>query len=59
MDTRDDDLNTTLAQVAECVKSYTWQMIYAKTDAEYDKLLAEFRAKAKEIGYDICVDRSL
>jgi multiple sugar transport system substrate-binding protein/putative aldouronate transport system substrate-binding protein len=56
MDTKDDDLNTMWAQVAECVKSYTWQMIYAKTDAEYDSLLTEFRAKAKEYGYDTCVE---
>jgi putative aldouronate transport system substrate-binding protein len=56
MDTRDDDLNTTWAQVAECVKSYTWKMIYAKTDAEYDSLLKEFREKAKEYGYDTCVE---
>ncbi|MDF2484522.1 MAG: hypothetical protein K0R46_690 [Herbinix sp.] len=56
MDTRDDDLNTLWAQVAECVKSYSWQLIYAKTDAEFDTLLAEFQAKAKEYGYDTCIE---
>lgn len=55
MDTRDDDLNTTWAQVAECVKSYSWQLIYAKDDAEFNSLLAEFKTKATEYGYNTCV----
>jgi putative aldouronate transport system substrate-binding protein len=56
MDTRSDELNTIWAQVAECNKSYSWKLIYAKTDAEFDSLLAEYKAKAKEYGYDTCVE---
>ncbi len=56
MDTRSDELNTTWAQVAECVKNYSWQLVYAKSDTEFNTLLAEFKAKAKDYGYDQAVE---
>ncbi len=46
--TRSDELKIIWEQVATCVKSYTWQAIYAKSDEEYDKIVAEMTAKVKE-----------
>lgn len=56
MDTRDDELNTQWAQVAECVKSNSWKLVYAKDDAEFDRILATFIEEAKGYGYDTCVE---
>ena len=53
---RSDELNTTWAQVAECIRTYSWNAIYAKTDAEFNKTIEEFKAKAKEYGYDKCIE---
>lgn len=43
-------------QVANCIKTYSWQAIYAKTDEEYDKIVAEMKTKAEEYGYSQCVE---
>lgn len=51
---RTDELNTTWQQVAEAIKTYTWQAIYAETDAEFDKLVVEMEEKAMAYGYEEC-----
>ena len=56
MEPRSDELNTTWSQVAECVRTYSWNAVYAKSDAEFDAIVAEFKVKAKEYGYDECVE---
>ena len=43
-------------QVADCIKTYSWKAIYAKTDEEYDSIVAEMISKADEYGYDQCVE---
>ena len=50
------ELQATWAQVQTCIKDYSWKAILAKSDAEYDKIVAEMTAKAKEYGYDQCVE---
>ncbi len=53
---KDDELTTTWNQVKECIKTYSWNAIYAKDDAEFDSIITEFKAKAKEYGYDKCIE---
>lgn len=53
---KDDELTTTWNQVKECIKTYSWNAIYAKDDAEFDSIVAEFKTKAKEYGYDKCIE---
>lgn len=53
---RSDELNTTWNQVKEAVKTYSWNAIYAKDDAEFDSIVAELKEKAKEYGYDQCIE---
>ena len=45
---RSDDLKIIWEQVADCLVNYSWQAIYAKDDAEYDKIVAEMTAKINE-----------
>lgn len=53
---KSDELKTIWAQVAETIKTYSWRAIYAKTDAEFDSIVAEMRTKANDYGYDQCVE---
>src|SRR5574344_961751 len=50
----DDELKVKWNQVATCIKSNTWKAIYAKNDAEFDKIVADMTAEAKSYGYDEC-----
>ena len=52
--TKSDELATTWNQVAECIKTYSWQAIYAATDAEYDSIVAEMKDQAYAYGYEEC-----
>lgn len=54
--TKDEELTTTWNQVKECIRTYSWNAIYAKDDAEFDSIVAEFKEKAKEYGYDECIE---
>ncbi len=53
--TKSDELATTWNQVAEAVKSYTWQAIYADTDDQFNALWAEMEDKVNAYGYADCV----
>lgn len=46
------DLNTIKSQLNKTITDYSWRAIYAKTDAEYDAIVAEMEVKAREYGYD-------
>lgn len=52
----DDQLAVKRDQVGEVIKEMSWKMIYAKNDAEFDSLKAEMIQKAKNLGYDDCVE---
>ncbi len=47
-----DDLLQKKGQVASVIKQYSWQMVYAKSEAEFNKLKDEMVTKAKGLGYD-------
>ncbi len=43
-----DDLKLIWEQYAECLVNYSWQAIYAESDEEYDRIVAEMIAKCNE-----------
>jgi len=49
---RSDDLKIIWEQVAKCIVNYSWQAIYAKDDAEFDKIVSEMAQKVKEYDPD-------
>lgn len=53
---KDADLTVVWSQVQECIKTYSWKAIYANSDEEYNSIVAEMTTKAKEYGYDQCVE---
>ena len=53
--TQDDALKTTWTQVTDCIKTGSWNAIYAKTDADYNTIVAKMISDAKAYGYDQCV----
>lgn len=48
----DTDMRTIRDQVGNILKQYSWQMIYAKDDAEYEALKETMVEMAKDLGYD-------
>jgi multiple sugar transport system substrate-binding protein/putative aldouronate transport system substrate-binding protein len=42
-------------QVADAIKNNTWKAIYAKTDKEYDAMVAQMTKEAKSYGFDECL----
>ncbi len=49
---RSDDLKIIWQQVAECIKNYSWQAVYAENDAEYDRIVSEMIAQCNEYDPD-------
>ncbi len=50
------ELQMTRSQVGTAIKQYTYQAMYAKTDAEFDALVAEMKDRCNEYGYDQCIE---
>ncbi|MBN2984891.1 ABC transporter substrate-binding protein [Cohnella algarum] len=46
------ELEQKKGQVATVIKQYSWQMIFAKNEQEFEKLKQEMIDKAKGLGYD-------
>lgn len=51
---KDDTLKTTWGQVTTCIKTESWNAIYAKSDKEFDKIVARMIKSANAYGYDKC-----
>ena len=58
LEPKDTDLKTVWAQVTDEIKNSSWKAMYAKTDAEFDKIVAQMTKSAKDYGYDTCIDWS-
>ncbi len=56
--TKSDDLKTVWKQVTDCIKNESWNAIYAKSDAEFDKCVAKMRKETAGYGYDKCLEWS-
>ena len=54
-DPLDNALDTTWEQVKQCIVSGSWNAIYAKSDSEFDSIVAKMTSDAKSYGYDDCV----
>jgi putative aldouronate transport system substrate-binding protein len=54
-----DDLKQILDQVGSVIKEYSWKMIFAKDEAQFNKLQEEMLTKAKGLGYDKVVDENI
>lgn len=46
------DLDQLRGQIQPIVREYSWQMVYAKDDAEFDKLLKEMTTKCEGLGIE-------
>lgn len=55
MESKDDELKTTWSQVTDEIKNGSWKAMYAKTDAEFDKIVNQMIKNADEYGYDKCL----
>lgn len=47
-----DDLEITITQIGEICKKYSWQMVYAKDEAEFESLWTTLTTQAKQLGLD-------
>ena len=50
------DMRTMRDQVGNIIKQFSWQMIFAKDEAEFEALKAEMTELAKDLGYDELLD---
>ena len=46
------DLQLTVSQIGDKVRTYSWQMIYAKDQAEFDSIWEKMVSEAKTLGVD-------
>lgn len=53
---KSDELTMVWNQVADCIKNNSWKAIYAKSDDEFNTIVADMIAQANEYGYDQCVE---
>lgn len=57
-ETQDTTLKTTWNQVTTEIKNSSWKAIYAKSDKQFDSIVAGMKKSAKKYGYDKCVQWS-
>lgn len=58
MSSKDDVLKTTWSQTTTCIKTESWKAMYAKTDKEFDKIVANMIKQADHYGYQECLEWS-
>ncbi len=51
-----DELEMTMSQIGEVVKKYSWQMVYAKDEAEFEALWTKMQTEADGLGMQKVVD---
>ncbi|MCR5625512.1 MAG: hypothetical protein K6G11_09820, partial [Lachnospiraceae bacterium] len=56
--TQSDELKTTWKQVTGAITSGSWKAMYAETDAQYEKIVAQMIKDADAYGYDACLEWS-
>lgn len=52
---KSDEFSTTWNQVRDCIRTATWNAIYAKDDAEFNEIIAQAKIDAAAYGYDECI----
>lgn len=53
-----DEFQTKWDQTKECIVTYSWNAMYAKTDADFDQIVDDMIKKANEYYYQECVEWS-
>ncbi|MCD7825178.1 MAG: hypothetical protein LUH14_04355 [Clostridiaceae bacterium] len=54
--TKSEELKTAWSQVTSEIKTSSWKAMYAKTDAEYEKIVNKMIEKADAYGYQDCLE---
>lgn len=54
-----DEISSKAARIGDIVKSYSWKMVFAKNDAEFESLYNEMKTKAEGLGLKDVYDSSL
>lgn len=52
---KDEELKTTWKQVTDTIKNESWNALYAKSDAAFDKAVAKMKKDTAGYGYDKCL----
>ncbi|MDR2542282.1 MAG: hypothetical protein LBC80_02390 [Treponema sp.] len=52
---RPPSLDQRWVQVSTAIKNASWRAIYANSDAEFDRIVAEMITQARAFGYDECI----
>lgn len=55
---KENEFKTTWSQVTDELKNGSWRAMYAESDKEYDKIVADMIKKCNSYGYDECVSWS-
>ena len=55
IESKDSELKTTWSQVTDEIKNGSWKALYAKTNEQYDKIVAEMIKNADQYGYQKCL----
>ena len=55
MSAKDDELKTVWSQVTDTIKTESWNALYAKTDAEFNKAVEKMKKDTAGYGYDKCL----
>jgi putative aldouronate transport system substrate-binding protein len=54
-----DEIGSLASRIGDIVKSYSWKMVFAKNEAEFDSIYKEMRTKAEGLGLQKVYDWSL
>lgn len=54
-----DEISAAAARIGDIVKTYSWKMVFAKNDAEYESLYNDMKKKAEGLGLKDVYDSSL
>ena len=52
---KDDEFQTKWDQTTNCIVTYSWNAIYAQSDAEFDQIVADMIEEANNYYYEECV----
>ena len=55
---KSDELKTVWKQVTDTIKNESWNALYAKNDAQFDKAVAKMKKDTAGYGYDKCLEWS-
>lgn len=54
-----DEISSSAARIGDIVKAYSWKMVFAKDDAEFQSLYSEMKTKAEGLGLKTVYNSSI